>query len=81
MFRARIQGWIKYYGAFYKLALYPTLQHLDRKLARWATRKFKRLRRSPTAGRAVVAPNRATSAWLVPALAFDPSGGWIGRAG
>jgi len=45
MFRARIQGWINYYGAFYKSALYPTLQHLDRKLARWATRKFKRLRR------------------------------------
>jgi len=45
MFRAIIQGWINYYGAFYKSALYPTLQHLDRKLARWATRKFKRLRR------------------------------------
>jgi group II intron reverse transcriptase/maturase len=45
MFRARIQGWINYYGAFYKSALYPTLQHLDRKLALWATRKFKRLRR------------------------------------
>jgi len=45
MFRAVIQGWINYYGAFYKSALYPILQHLDRKLARWATRKFKRLRR------------------------------------
>lgn len=45
MFRARIQGWINYYGAFYKSALYPILQHLDRKLALWATRKFKRLRR------------------------------------
>ncbi|MGB5830731.1 MAG: group II intron reverse transcriptase/maturase [Thiohalocapsa sp.] len=45
MFNAVIRGWINYYGAFYKSALYPTLQHLDRKLARWATRKFKRLRR------------------------------------
>jgi RNA-directed DNA polymerase len=45
MFNAVIRGWINYYGAFYKSALYPILQHLDRKLALWATRKFKRLRR------------------------------------
>jgi group II intron reverse transcriptase/maturase len=45
MFNAVIRGWVNYYGAFYKSALYPTLQHIDRKLARWATRKFKRLRR------------------------------------
>jgi group II intron reverse transcriptase/maturase len=45
MFNAVIRGWINYFGAFYKSALYPTLQHIDRKLARWATRKFKRLRR------------------------------------
>jgi RNA-directed DNA polymerase len=45
MFNAVIRGWVNYYGAFYKSALYPMLQHIDRKLARWATRKFKRLRR------------------------------------
>lgn len=45
MFNAVICGWINYFGAFYKSALYPTLLHIDRKLARWATRKFKRLRR------------------------------------
>jgi len=45
MFNAVIRGWVNYYGAFYKSALYPTLQHIDRKLARWAARKFKRLRR------------------------------------
>ncbi|MCG5514493.1 group II intron reverse transcriptase/maturase [Ectothiorhodospira shaposhnikovii] len=45
MFNAKIRGWLNYYGAFYKSALYPTLQHIDRKLALWATRKFKRLRR------------------------------------
>ena len=45
MFNAVIRGWINYFGAFYKSALYPTLLHIDRKLARWATRKFKRLRR------------------------------------
>jgi len=45
MFNAVIRGWVNYYGAFYKSALYPALLHIDRKLARWATRKFKRLRR------------------------------------
>jgi RNA-directed DNA polymerase len=45
MFGPIIRGWINYYGSFYKSALYPTLRHLNRTLVRWATRKFKRLRR------------------------------------
>jgi len=45
MFDATIRGWIQYYGAFYKSALYPVLRHIDRKLVSWAMRKFKRLRR------------------------------------
>jgi len=45
MFNAMIRGWVNYYGAFYKSALYPTLRQIDRKLVLWATRKFKRLRR------------------------------------
>lgn len=44
MFDKQIRGWVNYYGAFYKSALYPTLRHLDRKLVLWATRKYKRLR-------------------------------------
>jgi group II intron reverse transcriptase/maturase len=44
MFNATIRGWVNYYGAFYKSALYPTLRQIDRKLVLWATRKFKRLR-------------------------------------
>lgn len=44
MFNAKIRGWIKYYGAFYKSALYPTLRQIDRKLVLWLTRKHKRLR-------------------------------------
>lgn len=44
MFDRQIRGWVNYYGAFYKSALYPTLRHLDRKLVLWATRKYKRLR-------------------------------------
>ena len=45
MFNAYIRGWINYYGRYYKSALYPTLRHIDRILARWAHRKFKSLRR------------------------------------
>lgn len=45
MFRAQIQGWINYYGRFYKSALYPTLRHINRKLSLWAMRKYKKLKR------------------------------------
>lgn len=44
MFNPIIQGWINYYGRYYKSALYPTLQCLERRLIMWATRKYKRLR-------------------------------------
>jgi Group II intron, maturase-specific domain len=45
MFNPIIRGWMNYYGRYYKSALYPTLRHLDRCLARWAMSKYKRLRR------------------------------------
>jgi RNA-directed DNA polymerase len=44
MFNRIVQGWINYYGAFYKSMLYPLLRHLNRKLAMWAMRKYRRLR-------------------------------------
>lgn len=44
MFNSKVQGWINYYGRYYKSAMYPTLRSLDRRLAQWATRKYKRLR-------------------------------------
>jgi RNA-directed DNA polymerase len=39
-----LRGWINYYGHFYKSALYRTFQHLNNILARWASRKYKRLK-------------------------------------
>lgn len=45
MFNPVVRGWVTYYGRYYKSALYPTLRHLDRCLARWARAKYKRLRR------------------------------------
>ncbi len=44
MFNTVIQGWINYYGRFYKSMLYPTFRHLNEILVRWAQRKYKRLR-------------------------------------
>ena len=44
MYNAAIRGWVNYYGAYRKSALYPTLRHIDRALAKWARRKYKRLR-------------------------------------
>ena len=47
MFGAKLRGWINYFGHFYKSALYPTFYNLNRKLVKWATRKYKKLRRRP----------------------------------
>jgi len=40
----QIQGWISYYGRFYKSALSPIFKQLNRSLQRWAMRKYKKLR-------------------------------------
>ncbi|WP_242684360.1 group II intron reverse transcriptase/maturase [Paraburkholderia hospita] len=40
-----IRGWWNYYGAFYRTAMHGLGQYLDRKLVRWAQRKYKTLRR------------------------------------
>lgn len=44
MFNPIVQGWINYYGHFYKSRLYLLLRHLNAYLVRWAMRKYKRLR-------------------------------------
>lgn len=44
MFNPMLRGWVNYYGSYYKSALYPVLRNLDRILARWAMRKYKKLR-------------------------------------
>lgn len=44
MFNPTIRGWLHYYGRYYRSALYPIMRQLDRSLARWAYRKYKKLR-------------------------------------
>jgi RNA-directed DNA polymerase len=45
MFNSIVQGWINYFGRFYKSMLYPLLRRLNRHPVRWACRKYKRLKR------------------------------------
>jgi RNA-directed DNA polymerase len=45
MFNSIVQGWINYYGRFYKSELLSFLRRLNRHLVRWACRKYKRLKR------------------------------------
>jgi RNA-directed DNA polymerase len=51
MFNRQLQGWIGYYGRFYKSMLYPVFRHFNDTLVRWAMRKYKRLRRHKTRAR------------------------------
>ena len=44
IFNPIIRGWMNYYGAFYKSALYRTFWNLDRLLSRWASLKYRKLR-------------------------------------
>ena len=44
-YNATVRGWINYYGAFRKSALYRSLKSIDYHLVRWAMRKYKRFRR------------------------------------
>jgi RNA-directed DNA polymerase len=48
-----VRGWMQYYGAYYRSALYPLLQRINAYLVRWLRKKFKRLR----------ALKKATACW------------------
>jgi len=49
LFGPVLRGWVNYYGHYYKSAMYPTLEHINKALIRWAMRKYKRFRRNPKA--------------------------------
>jgi hypothetical protein len=53
MYNPCIQGWINYYGNFYRTQLRSTLKRIDLYVIRWARRKFKRLRRNQRSARLV----------------------------
>lgn len=39
-----VRGWMQYYGAFYRSALYPLLGRINAYLMRWIRKKYRRLR-------------------------------------
>ena len=39
-----IRGWFRYYGRFYRTALYSIVRQLDQELVHWARQKYKKLR-------------------------------------
>ncbi|MHB8348549.1 MAG: reverse transcriptase domain-containing protein [Acidiferrobacterales bacterium] len=41
---AVLQGWVNYYGRFYRSALYAVFDTLDQYLVRWVRRKYKRFK-------------------------------------
>jgi RNA-directed DNA polymerase len=50
-----VQGWINYYGRFYRSELVRLLKRINEYLVRWARWKYKRLRRSPARARRFLA--------------------------
>jgi RNA-directed DNA polymerase len=50
-----VRGWINYYGRFSRSELIQVLRGIDAYLARWAQRKYKRLRRRPQHARQLLA--------------------------
>jgi RNA-directed DNA polymerase len=39
-----VRGWMEYYGAFYRSAMYPLLQRINAYLVRWIRKKYERLK-------------------------------------
>jgi RNA-directed DNA polymerase len=39
-----LRGWLQYYGAFHRSAMYPVLRHFNQTLVAWAMKKYRRLR-------------------------------------
>ena len=50
-----VRGWIGYYGRFYRSELARLLRRINEYLVRWATRKYKRLRRRRAPARRLLA--------------------------
>ncbi len=47
LYDASIRGWTNYFGNFRKSAMYSILRYINRRLVKWAMRKFKRFKRRP----------------------------------
>jgi RNA-directed DNA polymerase len=77
-----IRGWAHYFGAFYRSECVAALRYLNETILRWASAKYKGLRRRPARARQWLAAisrrdPRLFRHWVVGA---KPNG-WTGRAG
>jgi hypothetical protein len=69
----KVRGWMTYYGAFYRTALYPVLRRINTYLMGWIMNKYKKLRtwKKATRSMAEAAATRpryfAHWAWVKPA--------------
>jgi RNA-directed DNA polymerase len=54
-----VNGWMRYYGAFYRSALYPLLGRINAYLVRWIQKKYRRLKTVKKARRAYKGATRA----------------------
>ena len=65
MFNSKVQGWINYYGRFYRSRLAYFLRRLNARLVRWACRKYdKRLRNRERRAMELLAGAARRSPWL-----------------
>jgi RNA-directed DNA polymerase len=63
MVNTTVQGWINYYGRFYRTGLDPLLRRINEYLVRWAKGKYKRLHRH----------TRRAKRWLVRVARREPT--------
>ena len=63
MLNPTLRGWLQYYGRYYRSAAYQAMRQLDKALARWASQKYKKLRRH----------HRRAKQWIVRISRRDPA--------
>jgi RNA-directed DNA polymerase len=78
-----VQGWINYYGRFYKSAMVPILKRINWYLVKWAMRKYKTLHRKPRVAREWLArlhseQPKLFAHWRFGVAPYSPSAGVIG---
>jgi hypothetical protein len=69
MFNPIIRGWLRYYGRFYRSALYPPMRQLDRSLARLGSPEIQEAARPFAQGDALGRAYLETRSEVVGALA------------
>ena len=77
-----VQGWLNYYGRFYRSRCVQVLRHFNKALGKWAQRKYTRFRRRGACGDALAGAHRPPRSRPVRSLAAGrAAGGWSVGAG